>query len=216
MKLLFLSCLQLPASTIYRYLNLILTVLLPAFSMLQGETTVFYIVYLYWWHELIASILDVVYSRRLRMQDKAHPVISFLGARLFLLGVYLVFIVTFFGFISSWENKEALKINITVFFFKDSMFTLNLAAILVNEWWWRSGSSIPVRNIEDPFTGRMLVMHLSIILGAIISFMVVKRFPELFSSTSLWGSVAVSLPFLVLKAFMTKRLEQAAQNNIPG
>lgn len=183
--------------------------------MLQGKTTVFYMVYLYWWHELIASILDGVYSQRSLNQGRDHPVIKSLGARLFLLGIYLVFIIIFFGFMNSWENKEAMQINITVFFFRDHMFTLNLVAILVNEWWWRNGSSSPIRNIEDPFSGRMLVMHLSIILGAVISFMVVKRFPQFFTSTSVWASVAVSLPFLLLKAFMTRRLGPTVKNH-PG
>lgn len=204
--------LKVPYSTTYSRINLLLTVLLPAFSMLQGETTVFYIVYLYWWHELIASVLDGLYFSAAVKQSKEQSLMNPLGGRLFLLAIYFVFIVVFFGFMSNWENDALLKINLTVLVFRDHVFTLNLAAILLNEWWWRrNSSSLPLRNVQDPFSGRMLVMHISIIMGAVMSFMVVKKFPQLFTPENRWGSVLVSAPFLLLKTYMDRRMELTKQ-----
>jgi hypothetical protein len=208
---LFLSRLKVSYSAIYRSINLLLTVMLPAYSMLQGETTVFYLVYLYWWHELIASVLDGIYFSAATKRSSEQSLMNPLGGRLFLLAIYFVFIVVFFGLMSSWENDELLKINIIVFFFRDHIFTLTLAGILLNEAWWRHNSPLPIRNLQDPFSGRMLVMHISIIMGAVMSFLVVKSFPNLFTPGNLWGSVLISAPFLLVKAYMGRRMELATQ-----
>ena len=185
--------------------------LLPAYSMLQGETTVFYLVYLYWWHELIASVLDGIYFSAVAKQSKKQTLMNPIGGRIFLLSMYLVFIVVLFGFMSNWENDTLLKIYITVLVFRDPVFTLTLAGILINEWLGRYHSSLTPRNVGGPLSGRMLVLHLSIIMGAVISFMVVRKFPQFFTPDNLWGSVLVSVPFLLLKAYMDRRLEVADQ-----
>ena len=70
---------------------------------------------------------------------------------------------------------------------------------------------IDTKECGGPLSGRMLVLHLSIIMGAVISFMVVRKFPQFFTPDNLWGSVLVSVPFLLLKAYMDRRLEIADQ-----
>lgn len=184
---------------------MMLTIVFPALCMLQGSTTMFYIIYLYWWHELIASSLDGIYYK-IRRSGKTEPDFGNpLGGRLFLLGIYFVFIVVFFGFMSNWGNDKFLKINILVLVFRDHIFTLNLLGILLNEWWLRHCNQLPQNDPQDPFSGRMLVMHISIIFGAVLHFFVIKKFPLLFTQENLWGSVVVALPFLLLKTYMIRR-----------
>lgn len=203
---LFLARLKRPYSTVYNRINLLLTVVLPAYSMLQGQTTIFYIMYLYWWHEFIASLLGGWYLRTALQQNKERSLMKPMGARLFLLVVYFVFIVVFFGFMTSVSNDRIMEINLKAFFLREPVFIINLAGLMLNEWWLRHSELLVQRDMQDPFSGRMLVMHLSIILGAVLQFSVVNKFSQLFTPNNLWGPVVVCLPFLLLKVYMNRRM----------
>lgn len=194
---------------LYPKINLLLTVLLPAVTLLLGQTSFFYIIYLFWWQELLATLLDAVYLRRWRRRTGESDFIP-IGARLFLLFIYFVFIVVLFGFISDWHNRHLMRINLEVLFFRNHFFTLNLAGILINEWWIRRLQGLPRPGIRDPFSGRMLVLHITIIFGAMLHFMVVRRLPDFFGTGQAWGPVLVSLPFLMLKAWLDVRQQRAA------
>ena len=192
---------------IYVRLNFLLTIVFPVISILQGNTTVFYIVYLYWWQELIASLLDRWYYKH---KDNADPTVlaNPLGARLFLLFVYFVFIVALFGVMSSWGNIHQMRINLLVFLFRDVLFNINLIGIVLNEWWLRQKMDGVRHHFYNPFSGRMMVMHISIIVGGFVSVFAMNHFPKLFSSDNIWLSVLVAMPFLLLKAFMIRRGEE--------
>ncbi len=171
----------------------------------MGNTSVFYLLYLFWWHELIATIFDAWYVSRREITNPASASSYPLGSRLFLLGIYLVFIVVVFGLIASWGNSAVLGINMRAFLFRDILFTISLTGIVLNEWWLRQQGYVESQYSRDPFSGRMVVMHFSIIFGSLLHFMVVKRFPQLFTDENPWGSVIVCVPFLVLKAWFIFR-----------
>jgi hypothetical protein len=54
-------------SYIYPRINFLLTIILPVLSMLNGDTIVLYIVYLYWWQELLATIADGWYYKKKKL-----------------------------------------------------------------------------------------------------------------------------------------------------
>jgi hypothetical protein len=193
---------------IYPRVNLILTIVLPVIGILQSNTTVFYIVYLYWWQELIASLLDGWYYRK---KDNTGTTIlsSPLSARLFLLFIYFVFIVVLFGVMSSWGNTPQMRINLLVFLFRDWFFNINLIGILLNEWWLRQNTSVVRHNFDNPFSGRMMVMHIAIIAGGFVTVFANNRFPNIVSSDNIWLSVLAAMPFLLLKALMIRWEEKA-------
>lgn len=188
---------------IYPKVNLLLTIVLPVIGILQGNTTVFYIVYLYWWQELIASLLDGWHYRRKENTDPMVPP-NPIGARLFILFIYFVFIVVIFGVMNSWGNHNQVRINLLVFLFRDVFFNINLIGILLNEWWFRQNTFAVRQNFDNPFSDKMMVMHIAIIAGGFVTLFAKNRFIEIFSSGNIWLSVLVAIPFLLLKALMIR------------
>jgi hypothetical protein len=188
---------------VYRWLNLFLVILLPAYAMLNGLTTVFYIVYLYWWHELISSTLDAFY---LYLHKKRNPDVHIKSpyrGRLFVLAIYFVFIVILFGFVTDWRNRDLLVMNLRVLMLNDLFFVVNLACLFLNEWWIRYRYAKKYDVAQNPFAGRMIVLHVSIIGGAVMYFWLSQEFPKTFGPGNLWGSVIIAAPFLLAKAILT-------------
>lgn len=155
-------------------------------------------IYLYWWHELISTVLDKFFMRKNKEVHMESPASHFKD-RLFLLIIYFVFIVVIFCFISNWNNRNILFMNLRVLMFQDWLFNLTIVGFLINEWWLRYYNFKLETKSDSPFTGRMMVLHVSIILGGFIYFLVLRNFPEIFTPENLWGSLAIISPFLILK-----------------
>lgn len=190
---------------IYHWTNLLLTVLLPAVGLLLGHVSVFYIIYLYWWHELISSAMDAIYFPAYKRQNPDAAFGNPFGSRLFLLFIYFVFIVVLFGAMSDWGNDVLLKLNIQVFLFRDIGFNLSLLGLLVNEWWLRQYRSAQYVLQQNPFSGRMWVLHLSIIFGGITFLALSRGFFHGFSAENQWTPIFAAVPFLLLKAVAAHR-----------
>ncbi|MGB8193448.1 MAG: hypothetical protein WCF67_16070 [Chitinophagaceae bacterium] len=190
---------------IYRWFNLFLVILLPAYAVLNGLTTVFYILYLYWWHELISSSLDGFYFYLQQKRNPGAATANPVWGRFFMLGIYFVFIVVLFGFITDWGNTQLIVMNIRVLLLRDFYFVINLTCLLLNEWWLRHHYATKYNAAQQPFAGRMIVLHISILGGAVMYFWLLKEFPETFIPGNLWGSVIIATPFLLAKAILSWR-----------
>ena len=176
--------------------------MLPAYAVVQGQATVFYLLYLFWWHELITIVIEYFYSKssKNKYSDLITP--SFFFPKFFMLFIYIVFIVVVYCFIANWGNDRLFIFNINVLLMKDWLFNFNLLGFIVYEWYLRYYYQNEIKINLNPFSGRMIVLHISIILGGFLYFFVVKRFPEIFTSENLWGSVLIATPFLLLKGYM--------------
>ncbi|MEO7445845.1 MAG: hypothetical protein ABIT96_03640 [Ferruginibacter sp.] len=131
----------------------------------------------------------------------------------FMLFLYFVFILVLFGIVNNWGNPKLLLFNVQVFFFKNLMFDINVFAIFLNEWGRQRSVTKGKNGFYNPFTGNLMILHISIILAGLLYFFVVRRFPDIFVPENLWGSVIIIAPFLVLKAL----LEWRKGNNLkPG
>jgi len=169
----------------------------------SGEVTLFYILYLFWFNELIRIVVDRIFlNRNPNIKNKSEEPIHFLGS-FFQMGIYFVFIVVFFGIIANWGNKDITFINVEVFLFQNWFFNANLLIVLFER--------IYVHLIKQPvvisagsFTPNMIVLHISIIIGGILMFFLVKNYPETFAPDNLWGSVITILPFILLKMAVEK------------
>lgn len=197
---------------VYRWLNIIFVVLLPAYAVLNGFTTVFYILYLYWWHELISSSLDGLYFYRLQKRSAVAVGRNPVWDRFFMLGIYFIFIVVFFGFVSNWGNSQLIVMNMRVLMLRDFYFLINLTCLVVNEWWMRHHYAAKYNYTQQPFAGRMLVLHISIIGGAVMYFWLTKEFPKTFTPENLWGSVIIAAPFLMAKAILSWEAKPVASS----
>ena len=197
---------------IYRWLNLFFVILVPAYAVFKGFTTVFYILYLYWWHELIASSLDGYYFHLHKKRNPGEVTGNPVWGRFFMLGIYFVFIVVIFGFVSNWGNSQLLLMNVRVLMLKDFYFVANLTCLLMNEWWLRHHYATKYNDAQQPFAGRILVLHISIIGGAVMYFWLSQEFPKTFIPGNLWGAVIIATPFLLAKAILSWQMRPSQQS----
>jgi len=181
----------------WKHIDLLVFTVVTAFSIAYGQTSVFYILYLFWWSELIRKVVGHIYLKRNSAHYQQRSPTDRMGS-FFLLGIYFVFIVVFFGFMANWGNTALMIINIQVLCFKNWFFNINLLWILA-ESIWVSTRQVGVKLDLSPFSANAIVMHISIVLGGLIMFFIVKRFPDFFTPDNLFGSVLIALPFLLLR-----------------
>lgn len=179
---------------------LIFTVL-TALSVGYGQTTVFYVIYFFWWSEFIRIITKSIFQRFNKSNNSNQLEAKLMFGSLFMMLIYLVFIIVFFGLIANWNNSEITLTNMKIMFFRNWFFNINLLFVLLEHIYINLNSNNTIA-VFGQFTSNMLVLHISIILGGIIMFFIVKPFPETFSPDNLWSSVLIILPFLLLKMGM--------------
>jgi uncharacterized BrkB/YihY/UPF0761 family membrane protein len=85
-----------------------------------------------------------------------------------------------------------------ILFFKNWFFNSNLLFILVERIFLHLKEQ-PIVVSFGHFTPNMIILHLSIIIGGILMFFIVKNYPETFTKDNLWGAVIITLPFVLLK-----------------
>ncbi len=118
---------------------------------------------------------------------------------------FILFLLWCFCFLANLNNPELLMINMNILFFQNLFFNINLI-IVAAERIYLHKSRLPLKVSFGSFTPNMIVLHISIILGAVIMLFVVRNFPGIFIPTNLWGSVIITLPFLLLKLFISHSL----------
>ncbi|KJD31213.1 hypothetical protein PK35_15350 [Tamlana nanhaiensis] len=183
----------------YAQWDFLVFTLLTALSIWNGQTTVFYVLFFFWWNELIRIIIDrILFKRNKNAVLVGNQSTSIFGSFI-QMGVYFIFIVVFFAFMANWNNDTLILINMKILFFRNWFFNINLIFVIIERIMIHS-SDQPVKVSFGVFTPNMLVLHVSIILGVIFMFFVVRNFPETFTPTNLFGSVLIILPFLLIRA----------------
>lgn len=187
----------------YRQWDFLLFAVLTLLSVLNGQTTVFYLIYFFWWNELIRLVVDrLCYKRNPNaVYEDGHS--TDFGGSLFLMGIYWVFIVVFFGFIAATdtEGTDIIIANMRVLLFHNWFFNLNLIFVLLERLYLHKTQQ-PLQIYFGAFNPNTIVLHISIIVGAVLMFFVVKNYPDTFTPENRWGSALIALPFLLLKMGM--------------
>lgn len=184
----------------YGRIDILMMTVLTALSVYNGQASVFYILYLFWWNEVLSVIIAKLFNKKDKRERNQIEKVFGLGS-LFMLGIYWVFILVFFGFMANWKNPDIMLINFEVLSFRNIYFDLNLVFIVLQQCSYH----IAHKNYQRPTSGfspNMIVLHISIILGGIIMFFVVLRYPEVFTPDNLWGSICIISPFLLLRYFV--------------
>ncbi|MCM5529114.1 hypothetical protein [Parasegetibacter sp. NRK P23] len=172
---------------------------LTGLSVYNGQATVFYIIYLFWWNELIVKAVNRIFKWR-RNREAQYTVSAAAASSGPLMAIYWIFIVVIFGFVASWEDKTAIQTNFSVLFFRNVYFNLNILFILVTACLHTLENDRQLTANPSPgVTANMIVLHVSIILGAFVFFMVVKGFPDVFRPENSWSAVLMITPFLLLR-----------------
>lgn len=190
----------------YINLDLITTIGLTILGITQNQVTVFYIVYLFWFQELVRTIIDILWGIKQHKGFAAQKnyVVQCYGV-FFLLFVYLVFIVVLLGVMLNWQDKKLLLQNINVVLMRNWFFNINITFFLMNYIFFRKSNTLRIQ--VTVFNSRHILLHISIIVGGILQMIIVPRL----GLVGEWKSVVVVLPFLLLKYFFSKRDEKALQ-----
>lgn len=180
----------------------ILTMLvITLLGITQGQVNVFYIIYLFWFQELIRTLVDFVYLfwKQKTIGGKFDFIKISFGS-FFILFIYAVFIVLLFGFMLNWGNRDLLGKNILVLMFRNWYFNANMLLFLAEYIYFRSKSDNT--NLQMPlFSKRHIILHISIIIGGFMQLVVVPRFNL---DKNIWASALVIVPFLLLKMWIDK------------
>ena len=197
----------------YQQWDFIIFLILTLLSVLNEQTTVFYLMYFFWCNELIRIVVDRWYAKKNpNAVNKDWQSSDFTGG-LFSMGIYWVFLVVFFGFIAASNNSKIIFTNMEVLFFQNWFFNINLIFVLVERIYLHRKQQ-PLTIYFGAFNPNMIVLHVSIIVGGVILFFLVKQFPETFTPENKWGSVLIVLPFLFLKILVQKLTSYTpVQNN---
>lgn len=187
-------------SITFNKIDTIAIILFSIYALLKGEVTVFFMLYLFWWQTVIHVFVSTLKVLFLKKNRELRPKLkSYFGENMFLLFLYFIFIVLFFGFVMNHDTYHLIQKNMMVLFFQSWSFNLNLIVFLISAVFFDKHYAQDVKEFTNAFFPRNIVLHISIIIGAFLHFFVVIKFPNLFEGETLWGSLIVTTPFLILK-----------------
>jgi|SRR5690606_816397 len=178
--------------------DFLLFAVMTLLSVLNGQTTVFYLLYFFWWNELIRLVVDRLCYKRNPNAVYEDGLSKGFGESLFLMGMYWAFLVVVFAFIAGAYSTEIIIANMAVLFFHNWFFNLNLLFVLLERIYLHRIQQ-PLNIYFDAFNPNTMVLHIAIIVGAALMFFIVKAYPKIFTPENRWGSALIALPFLLLK-----------------
>lgn len=195
----------------------ILTSLVAAYSVLYKGASMFFIIYLFWMDEFIRTIFELIRVKKFKFlkyknehkpifQQSNQPMTEIKG-RFFMLILYWVFIIVLFGFVFSFKSKEMFMQNILIMFFKNTWFNISIVIAFLSEFkmfaedYYRYKNNDATLEIESPgaFDRNVLVLHLSIIFGALLWAVTHKWIPEFQIHLGAFNDVVMILPFVIFK-----------------
>lgn len=192
--------------SLFRKTETLTFLLITILGVVSGEVTVFYIIYLFWFQELTRTTINTVYAFLYGKQDGNRPVLHEITGNCFILFIYIVFIVVLFGFMLNWDNYRLTAINLQTLLFRNLYFNINILLFTAQYIFYRKTVGSKGLNLAI-FNRNHIILHVSIIVGALIQLSVVKRYPQYFAGDKLWGSALVVLPFLLLKVIFGKHID---------
>lgn len=180
---------------IAQYLSLFAMTAFTVMSIVNKETSVFYIIYLFWCDEFLRTIFDRLKLRFNRSQIQDTKVFrSSIKSRFFMLFVYFIFIFVVFGLVMNSSEADLVLLNFEVFLFQNAVFNYTLMSFLLRELYLLLN---PKNEIEPQhlLSNGLIILHLSIVLGIFAWFLSTEKFP-FFES---YATLISIIPFLLLK-----------------
>lgn len=183
--------------------GLVGTVGFTIMALINKEITVFYMLYLFWWQALIEIFAKMIREYRItRSFSKAYA----LGRPIFpIMAGYWIFIVVLFGFAFSFSNYDLFAINAEVLMFRNLPFVLNIGLTIILVAINSRSSSVDNEINFGVFSPKMVILHISIILGAFIHFGVKHYYPESFEN-SIYPYLFSAIPFLLLRTYFDYKM----------
>ncbi|WP_316768785.1 DUF6498-containing protein [Pedobacter frigiditerrae] len=196
-----------------RNINIIMMLLFSAYaiySIIYNSASIFFIIYLFWFDELIRNVSLLIQVRMHREDPKnireftRQKAICNIKTRFFFLFIYSVFIVLVFGlfFHLVQDEKDALVKNVQIFMFHDIAFNVCLMIAIVREILQIRSTSLrryePIPTFSA-MSGHLITLHLSIIFGAFLWAFTSGKFVNFSFSLGPLNKYAIILPFFMIK-----------------
>lgn len=177
------------------YLSLAAMTILTIVAVASKNISVFYIIYLFWWDEVLKSIFDLLknWSKRHQLENpKSYS--SNIGGRFFFLSIYIVFIIVFFGLMIDSKNTDMIGLNFEVFLFMNPLFNFSLLSFLLREIYLFRHPEEQIKTHHLLSRG-IITLHISIILGILMWAFVSLKLQHL----ETYATIFAVIPFLLIK-----------------
>ena len=189
---------QITDTTIVKYISLLAMISFSLLEIIYKQTTVFYILYLFWFDELIRTVFEKItyYFKKSEIENPTQYLKSVNG-KFYFLFLYLIFIFIFFGLIIDRNDFDLIAVNFTVLFFKNSFFNYSLLVFVLREvYLYRENSAHKEPN--SLLSMRIFILHISIILGILFWALSTQKFHFMEAYANSFAIV----PFLLLKVII--------------
>ncbi|WP_045470770.1 hypothetical protein [Winogradskyella sp. PG-2] len=190
----------LKTSRIAEILSLIVFSILTILAISKQQISVFYIIYLLWIDEFLKTIFDFLKSRfKSNTITDLSTYRKLVRSRFFMLGIYVIFIIVFFGFLLDWKSTDVINGNFEVFLFKNVWFNFSVLSFFIREVIEYHYESIPQPNAHHVLSKGIITSHLSIVFGVFIWSFISGKIVETDFDFSSYGSALAIIPFLIIK-----------------
>jgi len=209
-----------------RNIQIIFTIALCAYALLgllQGNGSIFFIVYLFWFDELIRTISlyvqSKIYTKRNPTDQSFKTSFKLIKGRIFMLLVYSVFIVIVFGIFFNIFQKDLdnLTQNVLILTFNNLSFNICLLISIVREILTIRANSKLLKNYKPDvqlMSTNIMTLHISIILGGLFWAFVNGKIGNYKLDLGLFQPYAIGIPFFAIKLFFDIRAAKEDSNNV--
>ncbi|RZL51099.1 MAG: hypothetical protein EOP00_01065 [Pedobacter sp.] len=194
-------------------INILFLLLFSAYaiySIVYRNSSMFFIIYLFWFDELIRSISMYV-QVKMRKEDirvvrefDKHQALGNVKSRFFFLFVYAVFIVVVYGFFFHLvqDDSKPLIRNLQIIMFSDMAFNVCIMIAIVREIIQIRTAALnryaPILSF-GAMSGNLVTLHVSIILGAFMWAITTGKFSSFSFTLGSYNHYAIILPFFIIK-----------------
>lgn len=184
---------------------------ITAFALYNESTSVFYLLYLFWFIEFLRTIINIFYRKWMTSKSEIKHKPSKIFDNFFFLVLYFIFIVILFGFVLQNENTKIIQLNFQVIAFQNWYFNFNLLFFVASYIFelYKNHTSVEEIDAESGMLNlSFITLHLSIILGALIWGFLIRPYPEYFTLENRLGMILIASPFLILQLLLNVAKEK--------
>ncbi|WP_417431791.1 hypothetical protein [Halpernia sp.] len=182
-------------SNYFAKINFFGTLILTVLALINKEITIFYMLYLFWWQAFIEILSALI--KKIVLKESFVEISKVFFPTFFVMFAYVLFIIILFGFVFSFYDIKLFALNSQILYFKNDIFNLNLGLttiLAISHFFSNSNKNLDF----GPLSAKMLILHISIILGFTLNFGI-KFFLNEVDSSLLYLLSAV--PFILLKTY---------------
>ena len=161
--------------------------------------------YLFWWNALIDLFAKIFTD--IKKGGSVWATFRKSSSALYILAMYWIFIVILFGIVFSFYDFDLFVLNAQVLSFQNTPFVLNIILmILIAVLTFNSNQESTDTEIGF-FSARMLILHVSIILGAFVHFGM-RHFLGDTEKTSIYPYLLSAVPFLLIRTYFDWKMSE--------